>query len=170
VIAWIAEGVRQSRAAGANIVVLAAHVGGNWPLRPSAELRGFARAAIDAGVDVYFGHSAHITQGVEIYKGRAIIHQAGDFIDDYAVDEDLHNDWSFVFKLQLTRRATVQQITLVPVHLHFCHTSLATEPDRTRMMRRMAVLSAELGTTLHKVESQAEGGPVLQWEAAAAPV
>lgn len=40
--------------------------------------RDFAHAAIDAGADIYFGHGWHRTLGIEIYKGKPIIHNVGD--------------------------------------------------------------------------------------------
>ena len=40
----------------------------------------FARAAIDAGADVVFGHGPHTPLGVEIYKGRPILYSVGNFI------------------------------------------------------------------------------------------
>ena len=87
---------------------------------------------------MFHGHSAHVFQGVEAYKGRLIMYDtgarcccrmleaisplnarpltrsqttfvappqplpsfpsfAGDFIDDYARDEQLRNDWGFLF-------------------------------------------------------------------------
>lgn len=51
------------------------------PCRPPLDVRAFAHALLDdppggAGVDVFFGHSAHVTQGVELYKGKPIIDQA----------------------------------------------------------------------------------------------
>ncbi len=45
-----------------------------------------ARLYVEAGADLYLGHSAHLFQGVEVYRGRPIFYDAGDFVDDYAVD------------------------------------------------------------------------------------
>jgi poly-gamma-glutamate synthesis protein (capsule biosynthesis protein) len=41
-------------------------------------------AAIDAGADLIFGHHAHILQGVEYYKGKAIFHGLSHFVKDLA--------------------------------------------------------------------------------------
>lgn len=40
----------------------------------------FARAAIDAGADMVAGHGPHVPLGVEVYKGRPILHSLGNFI------------------------------------------------------------------------------------------
>jgi poly-gamma-glutamate synthesis protein (capsule biosynthesis protein) len=65
--------------------------------RPRDIFRRFARSVVDRGADVYYGHSAHVFQGVEVYRGKPILYDTGDFIDDYAVDDRLRNDRSFVF-------------------------------------------------------------------------
>jgi poly-gamma-glutamate synthesis protein (capsule biosynthesis protein) len=81
-IGLIARQVRQLRAEGARMIVLSAHWGPNLRPWPPAHFRRFARAAIDAGVDIFHGHSAHILQGVERYGGGVILYDTGDFIDD----------------------------------------------------------------------------------------
>jgi hypothetical protein len=54
------------------------------------------------GADIYWGHSNHIPQGIEIYKqNKIIMYDCGDFIDDYAVDPMYRNDLSFIFLLNL---------------------------------------------------------------------
>jgi poly-gamma-glutamate synthesis protein (capsule biosynthesis protein) len=89
--------VEATREAGAQTVVFSNHWGPNMVQRPKELFRRFARAVVDRGVDVYYGHSAHVFQGVEIYRGKPILYDTGDFLDDYAVDPNLRNDRSFVF-------------------------------------------------------------------------
>ena len=36
-----------------------------------------AKAAIDAGADVIFGHHGHMLKGIEVYKGKVIFHDMG---------------------------------------------------------------------------------------------
>lgn len=42
--------------------------------------RPLAQAAIDAGADAVIGHHAHILRGIEVYKGRPIYHNLGNFV------------------------------------------------------------------------------------------
>ena len=42
--------------------------------------RPLAHAAIDAGADAVIGHHAHILRGIEIYQGRPIYHNLGNFV------------------------------------------------------------------------------------------
>ena len=39
-----------------------------------------AHRAIDAGADIFVGHGSHMPLGVEIYKGKPILHSVGNFI------------------------------------------------------------------------------------------
>jgi poly-gamma-glutamate synthesis protein (capsule biosynthesis protein) len=49
---------------------------GEDPTRSSAD---FARKCIDAGADMYCGHGWHTALGIEVYKGKPIIHGMGNF-------------------------------------------------------------------------------------------
>jgi poly-gamma-glutamate capsule biosynthesis protein CapA/YwtB (metallophosphatase superfamily) len=66
----------------ADLVVVAHHFNVSEGPRgdhPPKFTRAFAQAAIDAGADVYVGHGWHRTLGIEIYKGKPIIHGIGNF-------------------------------------------------------------------------------------------
>jgi poly-gamma-glutamate synthesis protein (capsule biosynthesis protein) len=45
-----------------------------------------AHAAIDSGADAFVGHGPHILRGIEIYKGRPIFYDLGEFFREW--------DWS----------------------------------------------------------------------------
>lgn len=47
---------------------------------PADFIPSFARAAIDAGADMFVGHGSHTPLGIEIYKGKPIIYSLGNFI------------------------------------------------------------------------------------------
>lgn len=42
--------------------------------------RPLAHAAIDAGADAVIGHHAHILRGIEVYKGKPIYHNLGNYV------------------------------------------------------------------------------------------
>ena len=66
--------------AAADIVVVSPHWGVHFkPVEISPYETTVARAAIDAGADLVFGHHAHIMKGIQVYKGKAIIHSLGNF-------------------------------------------------------------------------------------------
>ena len=62
------------------IVSVHCHESGRHRDEPPAFLEAFARAAIDEGADMFFGHGPHVTRGIEIYKGKPILYSLGNFI------------------------------------------------------------------------------------------
>lgn len=76
----------------ADIVIVSFHGGAEGPDHQNVpcetemyygENRGnvcdFARAVIDAGADIVFGHGPHVTRSVDLYKDRFIIYSLGNF-------------------------------------------------------------------------------------------
>jgi hypothetical protein len=57
---------------------------------------------MDAGADIFHGHSAHIFQRVQLYRGKPILFDTGDLLDDYAIDERLRNDLQLLFLVEGT--------------------------------------------------------------------
>jgi len=92
-------------------IIVSAHVGPNWGA-PSSTIQALAHEMLDLGADLYWGHSNHTPQGIEIYNGKVIMYAAGDFIDDYAVDPVERNDLSFLFMVE------VQDGCVSHVHLY----------------------------------------------------
>ena len=84
--------------------VLSLHWGPNLVVRPSAGFRRLAHAAIDMGWKIIFGHSAHVFQGIEIYRGCPILYAAGDLVDDYFVYPEWRNDLQLMVELVVTRK------------------------------------------------------------------
>jgi len=66
----------------ASHVFIGVHWGRNWEVEPSPEQVRIGHTLIDAGADAVLGTSAHCLQGVEVYKGRVIVHDAGNFLFD----------------------------------------------------------------------------------------
>jgi poly-gamma-glutamate synthesis protein (capsule biosynthesis protein) len=147
------ECLAAARAAGAELVIFSIHWGPNMAPRPSALFRRFAHAVMDAGADVFHGHSAHIFQGIELYRGRPIIYDAGDFVDDYAVDPVLRNDLGLLFSLQIEERR-VSRIELIPVKIAGCQVNIATGQTYRNITERIRALSAEMKTAVHQEDER----------------
>ena len=82
-VEWISRRVEEVKRT-TDIVVLSIHWGANWGYDVADEERAFARAVIDsAGADLVHGHSSHHPKGIEVHRGRLILHGCGDFINDY---------------------------------------------------------------------------------------
>lgn len=127
-------------------LIVAAHWGGNWGYTVPEEHKKLAKAMIDAGADIIFGTSPHVFRGVEIYKQKLIIYSAGDFIDDYAVDEVERNDQSFIFMVE-TNSHKVLNLFLYPTIIANMGAQMA-KGERNQIQIKMASLCADLGTTV----------------------
>ncbi|GIW34140.1 CapA family protein [Meiothermus sp.] len=143
------EQIGQARAQGARWVVVSAHWGPNMRLRPPPYFRAFAHALIEAGVDVFHGHSAHVFQGLEVYRGKSILYDCGEFVDDYAVDPILRNDWGLLYRVELEEKR-IGEVELMPLYIDNCQVNLATGPTWEAVAERVQMLSAELGTPVSR--------------------
>ena len=143
----IANSIAQAREGGADLVVFSNHWGGNFVERPTPEFRDFARHVIELGADIYYGHSAHICQGIEIHRGSPILYDTGNFIDDYDVHPQLRNDRSCLFKVMF-ERDRLSRIELLPVSLDMGYVALAHGKEFGEICARMQMLCAEFGTQL----------------------
>lgn len=139
------EHLTQTVRRSSDFVIVSAHWGPNWGYDPLPSHRKAARALIEAGVDVVFGHSPHIFRGIEIYKGKPILYSCGDFIDDYAVDEIERNDWSAIFMLDY-ENFQFKKITIVPTVIRNCQARLAEGGEKETIAWLMRRLCADLGT------------------------
>jgi poly-gamma-glutamate synthesis protein (capsule biosynthesis protein) len=132
---------------GADLVVCSMHWGPNMRARPSAAFRAFAHAVIDAGADVFWGHSAHVVQGVEVYRGRPILYDTGDFVDDYIVDAELRNDRSALFLLRVAA-GRITELELLPVAIGDCQVNPAAGAAREWFVHRFRERSREFGAAV----------------------
>lgn len=143
--------VQEARRQGAKFVVLSVHWGPNMLTEPPAHFRAFAHAAIARGVDLFHGHSAHLYQAVERHGRGLILYDAGDFLDDYAVDSVLRNDRSFLFLVEL-REGVLSRLRMLPVRLRFARVDLAEGPEFETIRARMKALCSPFGTLLEETE------------------
>jgi poly-gamma-glutamate capsule biosynthesis protein CapA/YwtB (metallophosphatase superfamily) len=132
----------------ADIVIVSIHWGPNMCEEPSREFIVFAHEIIDAGADIIHGHSAHNFQAIEIYNGKIILYDTGDFVDDYRVDPWLRNDRSFLFWVEADKQH-IRRLELIPVLISGCRVNLAKGEDYKWSMQRMQQLSAKFKTNLN---------------------
>jgi poly-gamma-glutamate synthesis protein (capsule biosynthesis protein) len=62
------------------IVTSHSHEGGSSREVPADFLVDFARAAVDAGADLFVGHGPHVLRGIEIYNGKPIFYSLSNFL------------------------------------------------------------------------------------------
>ncbi len=128
-----------------NVLIISAHWGGNWGYEPPFDHVLFAHRLIDAGADIIFGHSCHIFRGIEFYKRKPIIYSAGDFIDDYAIDEIEQNDESFIFIVELDSQK-ITRLLLYPTIIKDFQARLAKGFKQQKIIAKMQQLCINLNT------------------------
>lgn len=145
----VRRSLQRAREKEPDLVVASLHWGPNWVVAPDRTQQRFARWLVDEGVDVVHGHSAHVLQGVETYRGRPILYDTADIVDDYVVKEDRHNDRSGLFELVI-EGGTLAGVRVVPVEI----ADEAVEPARGTVAEwvrnRLRTLSGEFGTRLER--------------------
>ncbi len=125
---------------------------------PSNEYVSFAHRIIHLGADIYWGHSNHMPQGIEIYKSKIIMYDCGDFIDDYAIDPLYRNDLSSIFLLSLNDKDHIfNNIELVPTRIweFKANTLSASDQDSTFLINSMVGDCKYLG-----IECKIENGRI----------
>jgi poly-gamma-glutamate synthesis protein (capsule biosynthesis protein) len=143
----VREAIGAARKQGADLVVFSIHWGPNMRQAPTPAFVEFAHAVMDGGADIFHGHSAHLFQGVEIYKGKVILFDTGDLIDDYYVDPGLRNDQQLLFVVIVTGGA-IRRIDLIPLRINRMQVNLAQGELRETIKKRVQRLSKPFGTEI----------------------
>ncbi|GHC46780.1 CapA family protein [Streptomyces cinnamoneus] len=144
---WLAELVGRA-AAEADVVLVTPHWGPNMTAAPPHHVQDAAAALMAAGATLIAGHSAHVFHGV----ASRVVHDMGDFVDDYAVDPHLRNDLGLLFLVTLDgpepARYRPVRLEAVPLYLDYCRTTVAREEHWQWIHDRYARACAAFGTAV----------------------
>ncbi|WP_459193658.1 CapA family protein [Halosimplex sp. J119] len=136
--------VADVRARDPDLVVASVHGGPNMETAPSERLRAFHQWLAER-VDLVHGHSAHVFQGVEVVDGTPVLHDCGDFVDDYRVDPTLRNDRGFLFVADVDESG-VRSLRLEPIEIADRTVYAAGPEAAVRSRERMRERSEPFGT------------------------
>lgn len=84
----MAEEIKETRAAGAEIVVVAIHWGVEYVLLPNVNQKDIARFLVDQGVDLIIGGHPHVIQPMEVVRNEKegkdvlLVYSLGNFISN----------------------------------------------------------------------------------------
>ena len=98
-VAWsedlrVKDDIRNARSVHrADVVLTLMHWGWENELVANARQRQLARLAIDAGADGVLGGHPHVTQDIEIYKGKPIVYSVGNFVMKETDNERQRQGW-----------------------------------------------------------------------------
>lgn len=133
----------------AHVVLVAVHWGANLEDAPGKKEIDVGHAIIDAGADAILGASAHVLQGIEIYQGRPIIHDAGDLLFD-SVRRSLGD--SGVFQLELCAYG-VKSVVFNPIGIGFGFSQVLSGQEAIKATQKYVDKCSNLGTRLDITQS-----------------
>lgn len=137
---WLTETLQQLSATDTPLLVCP-HWGPNMTRQPLPYIRRVASELRTAGATWIAGHSAHVFHGVD----DRVLFDLGDFIDDYAVDPVLRNDLGLLWLLSIDD-GDPRTVEAVPLHLAYCHTTVARDEDAKWIRRRVHRVCRAFGT------------------------
>ena len=129
----------------------------------------FARRCVDTGASLYVSHGAPRLHGIEIYRGRPIFYDLGNFIFQTATKAGFYDDevWQSVVAECRFDGGRLRHISLTPLQLNAVglggpgdlttrgRPSLARGPAADAILDRLAELSRPFGTVLERGEGTA---------------
>jgi len=130
-------------------LVFSIHWGPNYTAgAPMGWMRDFARALVEAGVDVVHGHSAHMVLPVETVEGRTVLYSTGGLLDDYVDRRYVRNDLGFVALVHLGGPGTSQRLEIAPIRIgsrggRFAQVLAADDPDHAEVYERAGLAPPE---------------------------
>lgn len=130
VAAEVQEDVRRAKKE-AQVVLVAFHWGGAGEEAPRPEDRALARAAVEAGAAVVFGHGPGLVQGLEVHGNGLILYGLGAFVRQ---EEDPVRNLGFVARLSLVGER-VQGLKLIPVRTEDGRVSLLQGQEAAEVLR-----------------------------------
>ncbi len=110
----------------ADLIIVSPHWGANWKNTPTQERINLAHCIIDAGADLIIGHSAHILQGIEVYKNKPIIYDMGTILFDRISQDKMQ--YSAVFDFEFSKNGFTK-LKVHPLRLQRGRVTLAAAAD-----------------------------------------
>jgi poly-gamma-glutamate capsule biosynthesis protein CapA/YwtB (metallophosphatase superfamily) len=158
--------LNQPNAPSPALKIFSVHWGPNYSWHPSPNIRSLAHFLVDeCDVDIIHGHSSHHIQGVEVYKESLIMYGCGDFVDDYAVNEEYRNNMGAVWRVHVKEDG----MKLKPKRLEVFPTVIGgfqvqrldvSNKDHAWVCEKIRTLSSHYDTSFEK-DLDAEGQMVL---------
>lgn len=147
-----------------DLTILSAHM--HWGRHTRQDLpyqqRVLARAAVDAGADVFVGHGPHTVRGIEIYRGKPIFYSLGNFVlrpgADPAgappdADRRAGGQEAVIARIIIGSVGAIAAVELVPIVIAGNGQPVAARGDiAERILANVAGLSAQFGTWVEQRE------------------
>ncbi|GAB4212744.1 MAG: hypothetical protein Fur007_05580 [Rhodoferax sp.] len=136
--------------ARAQRVIVSPHWGVNWQDQPTEVTVALAHACIDLGADAVLGHSAHILQGIQWYRGCPIAYDMGTLLFDRVAQSTMRHSALFDLHWDVTGRC---QLLLRPVRLRTARATWAQGEDFNHIVNTLERLSLKLDSSIQFIRT-----------------
>jgi poly-gamma-glutamate capsule biosynthesis protein CapA/YwtB (metallophosphatase superfamily) len=133
--------IRQARKS-ADIVVVSFHGGEEYAKKASPRVIEFARAAIEAGANLFLGHHPHVPYGIEKVGKGYIVHSLGNFV--FRQPGNYWTERSYAVTVDCVRDTTgvrIASLRCLPVACGFQPRFLGSGPGADSVMQRVRTMS-----------------------------
>ncbi len=110
--------IKNAKNNGSDFVIVYMHYGNEYSRSPNENQEKISHLAIDAGADTVVGAHAHVTQGIEMYKGKPIYYNLGNFIFDQS-NSATHRAYFVNFKLSGNNVTSTVYPTIISGYLPY---------------------------------------------------
>lgn len=124
-----------------NHVIVQYHGSLEYSDEPSAMTESRLKAAIDHGADLVIAHHPHVTQGLDIYKGKLIAYSMGNFIFDQYFPSTPHSYILYVWM----DGDNFHRAEVVPIYIKGYVPIAATGQQRNTLLKRTQTLTQRRG-------------------------
>ncbi len=91
---YVIDGIRKAKQeSGVDFLIVYPHWGWEYQKTASDRQINMAHLMIDSGADAVVGGHPHVTQNIEIYRGKPIFYSLGNFVFDGFKDTDTNTGW-----------------------------------------------------------------------------
>ena len=103
-------------------------------------VKEFARAAVNAGADIVYGHGPHVTRAIELYRDRLIMYSLGNFCTPYRVNLKGLSGHAPLVTVDVDNKG---RFITGKIHPFVQQRGIGPVPDRTgKVVRQISMLSA----------------------------
>ena len=131
--------ISDARGNGSDFVVAYLHYGNEYATSPNEDQLKISHELIDAGADIVIGSHPHVTQGVEMYKGKPIFYSLGNCVFDMS-----GNGVENAYMLRIDLVNDTGKCTVYPVYISDCLPQFMGKEDGTALLNGLTPKCSEL--------------------------
>ena len=125
-----------------DMIIAYLHFGNEYSNSPNEDQVKIAHELIDYGADVVLGSHPHVTQGIEVYKGKPVFYSLGNFIFDQS-NTATHS--AYFVKLDLVDNTCV--CTVYPIYISNYLPQYMSSEDGTSLLTNLSPKADQLEIT-----------------------